>query len=63
MPAASLRSFSRPYANRESHANPYETNNLPLQTILRIRKTETKEQKRGAKQIPKADGENLHIQK
>ena len=30
MPAAVFRSFSRPYADRESHANPYVTNNFPL---------------------------------
>lgn len=34
MPAAVFRSFSRPYADRESHANPYVTNNLPLYTML-----------------------------
>jgi hypothetical protein len=33
MRAAVFRSFSRPYADRESHANPYVTNNLPLWQI------------------------------
>ena len=35
MPAAVFRSFSRPYADRESHATPYVTNNLPLAVILK----------------------------
>ena len=35
MPAAVFRSFSRPYADRESHANPYVTNNLPLATSVK----------------------------
>lgn len=35
MPAAVFRSFSRPYADRESHANPYVTCNLPLWARLR----------------------------
>jgi hypothetical protein len=48
MRAAVFRSFSRPYADRESHANPYVTNNLPLgasQSLFRHRSATLKEPK------------------
>jgi len=35
MPAAVFRSFSRPYADRETHATPYVTCNLPLSFIIK----------------------------
>ncbi len=37
MRAAVFRSFSRPYADRESHANPYVTNNFPLAASIENR--------------------------
>jgi hypothetical protein len=33
MPAAVFRSISRPYPDRDSHANPYVTCNFPLWAI------------------------------